>query len=56
MDIAGNTPAAEYTSDFVQVSGLTLPTTRMIYPHDENGVRLPEPLVVSIRLENITVS
>ncbi len=56
VDIAGNTPAAEYTSDFVQVSGLTLPTTRMIYPHDENGVRLPEPLVVSIRLENITVS
>jgi hypothetical protein len=56
VDIAGHTPAAEYTSGFVEVSGLMIPTTRMIYPHDENGIRLPEPLVVSIRLADIKVS
>ncbi|MCO8277558.1 hypothetical protein M1L60_43965 [Actinoplanes sp. TRM 88003] len=56
VDIAGKTPAAEYTSSFVEVSGLTIPTTRMIYPHDENGARVPEPLVVSIHLTDIKVS
>ncbi|MCY1136619.1 hypothetical protein OWR29_01315 [Actinoplanes sp. Pm04-4] len=56
VDIAGRTPAAEYTSDFVQVAGLTVPATRLIYPHDENGLRLPEPLVVSIHLTGIEVS
>jgi hypothetical protein len=56
VDIAGGTPGAEYTTGFVEVSGLMIPTTRMIYPHDEHGVRLPEPLVVSIRLTDIVVS
>ena len=56
VDIAGNTPAAEYTSGFIVVSGLTVPTTRMIYPHDQNGIRRPEPLVVSIRLTDVEVS
>lgn len=56
VDIAGDTPAAEYTTDFAEVSGLMIPATRMIYPRDERGHRLPEPLVVSIRLADIVVS
>ncbi|MEQ6028362.1 hypothetical protein SOM70_38100 [Streptomyces salinarius] len=56
VEIAGNTPAAHYISGHQEVSGLIIPTTRMIYSRDENGHKVPEPLVVSVRLENITVS
>ncbi|MCL6670122.1 hypothetical protein [Streptomyces panaciradicis] len=54
--IAGDTPAVHYISGHQEVSGLVVPTTRMIYSRDENGHRVPEPLVVSVRLENVTVS
>lgn len=56
VEIAGNTPAAHYVSGHKEVSGLVVPTTRMIYSRDENGHKVPEPLVVSVRLENIAVS
>ncbi|MEU2228657.1 hypothetical protein [Streptomyces sp. NPDC018347] len=56
VEIAGNTPAAHYISGHREVSGLVIPTTRMIYSRDENGHKVPEPLVVSVRLENVTVS
>ncbi|MFI7143015.1 hypothetical protein ACIBQ5_36560 [Streptomyces massasporeus] len=56
VEIAGNTPAAHYLSGHQEVSGLVIPTTRMIYSRDENGDKVAEPLVVSVRLEDITVS
>ncbi|WP_250009283.1 hypothetical protein [Actinoplanes sp. M2I2] len=56
VDIAGKTPAAEYTTGHTEVSGLIIPTTRMIYPHDENNHKIAEPLVVSITLADIVVS
>jgi hypothetical protein len=56
VEIAGNTPAAHYLSGHQEVSGLVIPTTRMIYSRDENGDKVPEPLVVSVRLEDVTVS
>ncbi|MEU1162715.1 hypothetical protein ABZ372_19210 [Streptomyces sp. NPDC005921] len=56
VEIAGNTPAAHYVSGHQEVSGLVIPTTRMIYSRDENGHKIPEPLVVSVRLENVAVS
>ncbi|MER6981979.1 hypothetical protein [Streptomyces carpinensis] len=56
VEIAGNTPAAHYVSGHQEVSGLVVPTTRMIYSRDENGHRIPDPLVVSVRLENVEVS
>ncbi|MFC9285098.1 hypothetical protein [Streptomyces sp. NPDC057052] len=54
--IAGDTPAAHYVSGHREVSGLVIPTARMIYSRDENGHKVTEPLVVSVRLENVTVS
>lgn len=56
MDIAGGSPAAHYVSGHQQVSGLVIPTTREIYTRDESGNKIPEPLVVSVRLENVAVS
>ncbi|MET7434050.1 hypothetical protein ABZT16_34605 [Streptomyces flaveolus] len=56
VEIAGNTPAAHYISGHQEVSGLVIPTTRMIYSRDDEGHKIPEPLVVSVRLENVAVS
>ncbi|MFJ8358084.1 hypothetical protein [Streptomyces sp. NPDC093984] len=56
VEIAGDTPAAHYVSGHQEVSGLVIPTTRMIYSRDENGDKVPEPLVVSVRLEDVAVS
>ncbi|MGW5496625.1 hypothetical protein [Streptomyces olivaceoviridis] len=56
VEIAGNTPAAHYVSGHQEVSGLVIPTTRMIYSRDDEGHKIPEPLVVSVRLENVAVS
>ncbi|GAB7101986.1 hypothetical protein JCM4814A_03000 [Streptomyces phaeofaciens JCM 4814] len=56
VEIAGNIPAAHYISGHQEVSGLVIPTTRMIYSRDENGRKITDPLVVSVRLENVAVS
>jgi hypothetical protein len=56
VDIAGGSPAAHYVSGHQEVSGLVIPTTREIYTRDESGNKIPEPLVVSVRLENVAVS
>ncbi|MEK6424422.1 MAG: hypothetical protein V4801_32960 [Burkholderia gladioli] len=56
VEIAGNTPGAHYVSDYVDVSGILIPTRRRIYPRLPDGTALPEPLVVSIDLERITLS
>ncbi|GAA2896599.1 hypothetical protein GCM10010517_61560 [Streptosporangium fragile] len=56
VDIAGGAPSAHYISDHREVSGLVVPATRMIYGRDENNAKVPDPLIVSIRLDDITVS
>lgn len=56
VEIAGSTPAAHYVSGHHEVSGLVIPTTRMIYSRDQDGHRVPDPLVVSVRLEDVTVA
>ncbi|MGA5551040.1 hypothetical protein [Streptomyces pseudogriseolus] len=56
VETAGNTPGAHFVSGHQEVDGLVIPTTREIYSRDENGNKVPEPLVVSVRLEDIRVS
>ncbi|GGT09301.1 MULTISPECIES: hypothetical protein [Streptomyces] len=56
VEIAGNTPGAHFISGHQEVDGLVIPTTREIYSRDENGHKVPDPLVVSVRLEDIRVS
>ncbi|ULN45756.1 hypothetical protein MI170_20765 [Mycolicibacterium goodii] len=55
VDIAGGSPAAHYISDFDQIDDLIIPRTRMIYVRDTDNHPVPEQLVVSIELTDITI-
>lgn len=55
VDIAGGSPAAHYVSDFDEVDGLVIPRTRMIYVRDDQNHPIPDQLVVSIELTDVTV-
>ncbi len=54
VEISGGTPAAHYMSDYTTVSGISLPTKHRIFPRTPDGAALPEPLIVSIDLSEIT--
>jgi hypothetical protein len=56
VEIAGNTPGAHYVSDYTTISGIRIPTKRRIFPRLPDGSSLPEPLVVSIDLSNISLT
>ncbi|OJH35206.1 hypothetical protein [Cystobacter ferrugineus] len=55
VDIAGGVPSVQYMSGHREISGIVIPTTRMIYGRDAQNRAVPEPLVVSIELDDITV-
>lgn len=55
VDIAGGSPGAHYVSDFDEIDGIVIPRTRMIYVRDADNHPMPEQLVVSIELTDITV-
>lgn len=55
VDIAGGSPAAHYVSDFDEFNGIVVPRTRMIHVRDEDNHPIPEQLVVSIALTDITL-
>ncbi|MEZ0356353.1 hypothetical protein [Mycobacterium sp. SA01] len=55
VDIAGGSPAAHYVSDFDEIDGVIIPRTRMIYVRDPDNHPIPEQLVVSIALTDITL-
>jgi hypothetical protein len=55
VDIAGGSPAAHYVSDFDEIDGIVVPRTRMIYVRDEDNHPMPDQLVVSIALTEITL-
>lgn len=56
VDIAGASPAAHYISDFDEIDGLIIPHTRMIYVRDSQNLPMPDQLVVSIELSDITLN
>ncbi|MGO4299071.1 hypothetical protein [Leifsonia sp. RAF41] len=53
--IMGGNPAVEYMTGQTEVGGLILPTDRSIFVRDEEGHAVPEPLIVSINISDITV-
>ncbi|GAA5150908.1 hypothetical protein [Amycolatopsis dongchuanensis] len=55
VDVAGSAPSAHYISGHREVSGLVIPSERLIYSRDEHGAKVPEPLIVSVHLEDIEV-
>ncbi|MGO4126489.1 hypothetical protein AB4Z01_18960 [Inquilinus sp. YAF38] len=56
VEIAGNTPGAHLVDDYVDVSGIRVPTKRRIFARQPDGSFSEEPLVVSIDLSDIRLS
>jgi len=56
VEISGGTAGAHYVSDVREFSGIVFPTKRRIFPRQPNGHSAPEPLVVSIDLDQIVLS
>jgi hypothetical protein len=54
VEISGGAAAAHYVSDYVDADGIMVPTKHRIVPRTPDGQSLPEPLIVSIDLSQIT--
>jgi len=55
VEISGGIPAAHYVSDLKEFSGVLFPTKRRIYGRQPDGHSVPEPLVVSIDLDQFVL-
>ncbi|MEV6094971.1 hypothetical protein [Nocardia sp. NPDC051981] len=56
VEISANSPAAHYSSDFLTVEGIVVPTSRVVYGRDANGHRVDDPVLVSIDLDHVRIS
>jgi hypothetical protein len=55
VEITGGTAGAHYVSDLKEISGIVFPTKRRIFPRQPDGHSAPEPLVVSIDLDQFVL-
>ena len=55
VDIAGASPSVEYMTGQRWFDGLLLATDRKIFVRDGEGHALPEPLIVSIAIDDVVV-
>ena len=55
MEIAGDIGAAHYVSDSQIFSGIVIPTKHRIFGLQSDGLAAPEPLVVSIDIDQIVL-
>lgn len=55
VDIAGGSPAAHYAEDHREFDGIVIPVKRVVYPRDEHGHPVPEPITVSIDIDDVTI-
>lgn len=55
VDIAGGSPAAHYADDHRDFDGIVLPVKRVVHGRDEEGRKVPEPITVSIDIDDVTV-
>jgi hypothetical protein len=56
VDILGGATGLNYASDYREVDGLMFPTTRRVYAYEGNYLLVPEPLLVSVDIGQITLS
>lgn len=56
VDVLGGTPGANYVSGYREVQGIMMPTKRRVYAYDQNGQKVPEPVLVSIDFGQLTFS
>ena len=55
VEISGGTPAAHYISDLKEFSGIVFPTKHRIFGLKPDGHAAPEPLVVSIDIDQLVL-
>jgi len=53
LEIAGNTPAAHYVSDYHDISGIMLPTKRRVFMRQPDNTPALDSVVISIDLSDI---
>jgi len=56
VEISGGIGAAHYVSDSKEVSGIVFPTKHRIFGLQPDGYAAPEPLIVSIDVDQIVLS
>jgi len=56
VEISGGIGAVHYVSDLKEVSGIVFPTKHRIFGLQSDGHAAPEPLVVSIDVDQIVLS
>lgn len=55
-DVLGSPAAAHFTEKHVTESGLVFPTHRYVVPIQEDGTALPEPVLITIDLTDVSVT
>ena len=48
--------APNYSADYREFQGIKMPTTRRVYAYDAQGQKVPEPVLVSIDIEDVSFS
>ena len=56
VDILGGATGANYTTNYKDVQGIKMPSTRRIYAYDGAGRKVPEPVLVSLDFGKLTFS
>lgn len=56
VDIAAGAPAAHYMNDHREFGGVIIPMQRIVHSRDDNGYRIPEPVTVSVDIDEVVVS
>ena len=53
VEIVGNSPAAHYVSDYVEVVGLFVARRRCVFPRQPDNTPAPNPVTIAIDLDRI---
>jgi hypothetical protein len=53
VDVMGGAPGANYASNYRNVAGIMVPTSRRVFAYDEAGQKINDPLLVSIDIHDI---
>jgi hypothetical protein len=53
VDILGGATGINYAADYKEFDGIMIPTTRKIYSYDAEKRKVPDPLLVDIRISEV---
>ena len=56
VDILGGATGLNYASEYREVDGRTFPTRRRVYAYEGDYELVPEPLLVAVDINRITLS